>query len=154
MTDWMTQLPDMPSGGVVGIDPGRSSGGIAYVAGHDAWAWKMPETDRGIWELVNGLSSVAVLGVLERVSAMPGQGVSSTFKFGASLGELKMALVASGLRFELAAPSKWQGKLACRTGGDKNVSKARAQELWPSLKITHAKADALLLAEYGRRFLS
>ena len=35
--------------------------------------------------------------------------------------------------------------------GDKNVTKSRAQELFPELKITHAIADALLIAEYGRR---
>jgi len=37
------------------------------------------------------------------------------------------------------------------TGGDKNVSKRRAQELFPEIKITHAIADALLIAEYARR---
>jgi hypothetical protein len=37
------------------------------------------------------------------------------------------------------------------TKGDKNVSKRRAQELFPQLKVTHATADALLIAEYGRR---
>jgi hypothetical protein len=37
------------------------------------------------------------------------------------------------------------------TKGDKNVSKRKAQELFPQLKITHATADALLLAEFGRR---
>jgi hypothetical protein len=41
--------------------------------------------------------------------------------------------------------------MQCLTGGDKNISKRRAQELFPSLKITHAVADALLIAEYGRR---
>jgi hypothetical protein len=41
--------------------------------------------------------------------------------------------------------------MRCLTKGDKNVSKARAQELFPALKITHATADALLIAEYGRR---
>jgi hypothetical protein len=35
--------------------------------------------------------------------------------------------------------------------GDKNVTKRKAQELFPSLKITHATADALLIAEYLRR---
>jgi hypothetical protein len=43
--------------------------------------------------------------------------------------------------------------MQCLTKGDKNVSKAAAQRLWPKLKITHANADALLIAEYGRQFL-
>ncbi len=37
------------------------------------------------------------------------------------------------------------------TKGDKNVSKRRAQELFPALKVTHAIADALLIAEFARR---
>jgi hypothetical protein len=37
--------------------------------------------------------------------------------------------------------------------GDKNVTKRRAQQLFPQLKVTHAIADALLIAEYGRRVL-
>ena len=46
---------------------------------------------------------------------------------------------------------RWQKYLGCLTKGDKNVSKAKAQELFPDLKITHAIADSLLIAEYGRR---
>jgi len=41
--------------------------------------------------------------------------------------------------------------MGCMTKGDKNVSKRKAQELFPSMKVTHASADALLIAEYGRR---
>jgi hypothetical protein len=41
--------------------------------------------------------------------------------------------------------------MSCLTKGDKNVTKSRAQELFPEVKVTHAIADALLIAEYGRR---
>jgi hypothetical protein len=41
--------------------------------------------------------------------------------------------------------------MGCLTKGDKNVSKKRAQELFPSIKCTHATSDALLIAEYGNR---
>lgn len=149
---WKGQ-PNFPVAGVIGIDPGRSSGGIAYVTHNYARAWKMPETDRDIWSLVSRLSDVAQLAVIEKVNAMPKQGVSSTFKFGTSFGELKMALVAARVRYVLETPSKWQGSMKCRTKGDKNVTKSRAQQLWPNLRITHALADALLIAEYGRCFL-
>jgi hypothetical protein len=43
----------------------------------------------------------------------------------------------------------WQKSLGCLTHGDKNVSKAAAQRLFPGMKITHATADALLIAYYG-----
>jgi hypothetical protein len=40
--------------------------------------------------------------------------------------------------------------MKCRTGGDKNISKARAQELFPRVKVTHKNADALLLAKLAQ----
>lgn len=41
--------------------------------------------------------------------------------------------------------------MGCLTNGDKNITKQRAQQLFPSAKVTHKIADALLLAEYCRR---
>jgi Holliday junction resolvasome RuvABC endonuclease subunit len=111
-------------------------------------------TDRGIWETVKEWSQDASIAVLEKVHAMPKQGVSSTFKFGTSFGELKMALVAAGIRFELVTPVQWQTFMGCRSKGDKNVTKQRAEQLFPGLKVTHKTADALLLAEMGRRKLA
>lgn len=143
----------LPPGGFVGIDPGRSSGAIAYVYDHSAWAWPVSQmTDRDIWLVVRGLKDLEPhSGVLEKVHAFPQQGVSSTFKFGTSFGELKMALIAAGIRFTQITPAQWQKELSCRTGGDKNITKTKAQELFPEVKITHAVADAVLIAEYARR---
>ncbi len=141
----------IPSGGYGGIDPG-ASGGLAYVCGDFVKAWKMPDTEADIWEVVKLLSQHSKLIVLEKVSSMPAQGVASTFKFGMSYGGLRMALAAAGARREFVTPAKWQGDLKCRTKGNKNITKTKAQELWPNLRITHAIADALLLAEYGRVF--
>ena len=140
------------SGGVIGLDPGRSSGAIAYAWGPGrAVAWKLEDlTDRDIWELVRLLAEMAIGAVLERVSAMPGQGVSSTFKFGSSYGELKMALVASNIRYEQKTPGQWQRAMNCLSGGKKNVTKARAQQLFPNVRMTNRIADAILLAEFGR----
>ena len=78
-------------------------------------------------------------------------GVKSAFTFGQGLGRLEMALTAAGIPFERDRPQAWQKEMKCMSGGDKNITKRRAQELFPSLKITHANADALLIAEYGRR---
>lgn len=90
---------------------------------------------------------------------MPGQGVSSTFKFGQHYGMLRMALIAASIGFETVAPGVWQRAIGCLSGGDKKVTRAKAQEMFPSVHIvgrgdkapTHAIADALLIAEYGRR---
>ena len=136
----------------IGIDPGQS-GSIAVVfpSGNATWI-KLDSTDHDIADWLRDIQ-VNHHGIccIERVSAMPKQGVSSTFKFGRSFGFLQGLLVAFQIPFELVTPQKWQGFMGCRTGGDKNVSKVAAQRLHPSLKITHANADALLIAEYCRR---
>jgi hypothetical protein len=88
--------------------------------------------------------------------------VSSTFKFGVHFGKLKMALTSSGISYEAVAPSKWQRKMGCLSGGDKKVTREKAIELFPKVNIhgsgvrapTHAVADALLIAEYGRKVSS
>jgi Holliday junction resolvasome RuvABC endonuclease subunit len=153
----MARLPRyfLPKSGFVGVDPGRSSGAIAYVSGSQAFTWTLKDkTDSEIWDVFRQLShSFPTTAVLERVHSMPRQGVSSSFKFGSSYGELKMALVASQIRFELVTPHAWQTAMKCKTGGDKRVTRELAQRLFPELQITHQNADALLLAEYARRHL-
>lgn len=142
----------------IGIDPGQS-GGIAYVREdrYQAGAYKMPETDD---DILSRLTSISQIGechaYLELVHSMPAQGVASSFKFGEGYGKLQMALMALKIPYTKVTPHKWQQKLQCLSGGDKNVTKAMAQQLfsdWTAhgVKITHATADALLLAEYGRR---
>ena len=146
----------------IGIDPGQS-GGIAIIPDNNpakAWAIKMPETLADLWDTLiefslNGHGPIAkyqkVHACLERVHSMPGQGVVSSFKFGQGFGHLEMALTASGIPHTYVTPQKWQKELGCLTKGDKNVSKARAQQLFPHIKMTHAIADSLLIAEYCRR---
>lgn len=139
----------------IGIDPG-ASGGIAFIPDSlpsKAWASKMPETLADLWDVLDGVGfdSTSHHACLEKVHSMPGQGVASSFKFGQGFGHLEMALTASRIPFTYVTPQKWQKELQCLTGGDKNVSKARAQQLFPHLKITHAIADSLLIAEYCRR---
>ena len=147
----------------IGLDPG-CNGAIAFIPDNNptkAWAVKMPETLADLWDEINlnagrigaelfgGFTSVHCC--LEKVHSMPGQGVSSSFKFGQGFGHLEMALTAAKIPFTYVTPQKWQKELGCLTGGDKNISKARAAQLFPHLKITHAIADGLLIAEYCRR---
>lgn len=137
----------------IGIDPG-ASGGIAIIdsSGEVLHCWKMPGTERDILECFSWADHyTATFAVIEKVHAMPKQGVSSTFKFGMSYGFLRGCLVAAEIPFEAVAPGVWQKAMGCLSKGDKNVTKAKAQELFPSIKVTHAIADALLIAEYARR---
>jgi len=140
----------------IGIDPGKS-GGIAWIQDGKPCVEKMPDTLQDLWELIEGIryfdhpQNPNCKAYLEQVSAMPGQGVTSCFTFGNGFGHLEMALTAAGIPFERVRPQVWQKALGCMTKGDKNVSKRKAQELFPSMKVTHATADALLLAYYGSK---
>jgi hypothetical protein len=93
--------------------------------------------------------------VIEHVWSTPGQG--GAFKFGLSVGALRMALTAAAIPFDPILPRVWQKALGVsypKGSTDtvkKNITKRRAQQLFPTLTVTHAIADALLLAEYCRR---
>jgi len=142
----------MKSPAWIGIDPG-ASGAIAVVFGSGNVCWiKNDSTEH---ELANWIRELVLshelAAVIEQVNAMPKQGVSSTFKFGKSFGFLIGILTALQVPYESYRPQVWQKHMRCLTKGDKNVSKAAAQRLWPSTKITHANADALLIAEFCRQ---
>ena len=138
----------------IGIDPGKS-GGIAIIKGKQVIKLaKMSDlTPYDVLALLNKYKPMVAF--IEKVHAMPGQGVTSMFNFGENFGMLKMALAASGSRWHLVTPQKWQ-KDAGLIRSSKNESntdkknrhKAAAQRLFPSEKITHAIADALLIAYY------
>lgn len=140
----------------LGIDPGQS-GGIARlneVSTSPVVAWSMPSTERDIWDLLRDatcLSPQDSFCYIEKVHSMPKQGVVSSFKFGKNYGTLRMALVALSIPFDEVPPQTWMKYLGCMSGGDKNRTKAKAQQLFPELKVTHAIADALLIAEFARR---
>jgi len=145
-------MSDMPH--YMGIDPGSSSGGIAVINGdgliQEVFKLKgltLPDLNARMCHCKRVYSPVCCL---EKVHSMPKQGVVSTFKFGQNFGHLEMMLVGLKIPYTLVTPQKWQKLLSCQTKGEKNVSKARAQRQWPEQKMTHAIADALLLAEYCR----
>lgn len=97
---------------------------------------------------------------IEKVHAMPGQGVTSMFSFGRSLGLIEGMVATQGFPCTYAAPRTWQAVMLKDkpTGKDHKGSAALAAvELWPELsktmkvKANWGIADAALIAEYGRR---
>jgi hypothetical protein len=111
----------------IGIDPG-TNGGIAWITDGRACAEKMPDTLQDLWELVQDIQSNGQChAFVEQVHSSPQMGVKSAFTFGQGFGHLEMALTAAGIPFE---------------------------RVRPQVKITHAIADSLLIAEYGRRVWS
>jgi len=134
---------------IMGIDPGWS-GGVAVVSDRQAIAYGFTKmTERDMYEAIKSCAPGVDMCYIEKVHSMPKQGVASSFKFGHSYGFLRGVLTALNIPFTEVSPMKWQNALSCRTGGDKNITKAKAQQLYPSIKITHAIADALLIATYG-----
>lgn len=108
-------------------------------------------TDQDLSDWIGQYSKRIRLAVSEKVGAMPGNGSASMFKFGFTTGLIRGMLAAHGLRRETATPQVWQKEMKCMSGGDKKVTRTRAQELFPRQKVTHQIADALLIAEYCRR---
>lgn len=95
----------------------------------------------------------------ELVGTMPHDGRVGANTFGRVDGLLRGAVlmwIAERGRGQVreAPPMIWQSRMDCLSGGDKNVTKAKALELFGSrVKVTHGVADALLIAEFGRRSL-
>lgn len=137
----------------IGIDPGKT-GGIVSISDDSICTIKLSNTEHDVanslQELILSDDSVATI---ELVHAMPKQGVSSSFTFGRSYGFLIGLLTAYQVPYKFVTPQKWQKVMQCLSKGDKNVTKAAAQRLWPNITITHAVADALLIAEYGRKHI-
>jgi crossover junction endodeoxyribonuclease RuvC len=93
--------------------------------------------------------------IVEQVHAMPGQGVSSTFKFGMSYGAIYGILGALVIPVRHATAPQW--KKASGLDSNAETSRARAIETWPdraelfARKMDHNRAEAALLARFALR---
>ncbi len=136
----------------IGIDPGKN-GGIGIIDGSLAVAHKLPETQKDTFDLFIdiGYYSGETYALLENVHSSPQMGVTSAYTFGRGVGFLEACMYATGWQWELVSPAKWQKALGCLSKGDKNITKTKASQLFPSIKVNHSIADALLIAEYARR---
>ena len=91
--------------------------------------------------------------IVEQVSAMPGQGVTSMFNFGQSFGILKGICTAMQLPMYFVRPAKWK-KYFNLLNSEKDASRTRAIEIFPyfssqlSRKKDSNKADAILIASF------
>ena len=146
------------TGITLGIDPGKQ-GAIAALDhnGHLIWIDDIPNlagTAIGSW-LHDRLNNEHIDSCwIEQVHAMPKQGVTSVFTFGLGYGALLGALGALHIRTHHVTPNMW--KKAYRLNADKNASRQRASELWPSdanrfqRVKDDGRAEAALIANYGR----
>ena len=153
---------------IIGIDPGISGSICFFNNGKILDVIEMPTMTDGkknkrqvngsqiyneILKRVNNPEKKDVKVVIEQVSAMPGQGVTSMFNFGQSFGILKGICSAMQLPMYFVRPAKWK-KYFNLIKSEKDASRTRAIEIFPyfsshlSKKKDSNKADAILIASF------
>lgn len=145
----------------IGIDPGKS-GAMAILNGdpeeHEVEI--IPYDPEAYFNALDTKYLYRKICCLERVGAMPGQGVTSMFRFGENFGIIQGILIATKTPFELVMPQKWKKEFGIT--GDKNSSIAVCKRLFPDVSLLPTErcrkdndgmAEALLMAEYARRRL-
>ena len=153
---------------IIGIDPGISGSICFFENGKIIDVVEMPtmiegkknkkqvngsQTFNEISERIKKIDKRDIRVVIEQVSAMPGQGVTSMFNFGQSFGILKGICSAMQLPMYFIRPAKWK-KYFNLINSEKDASRTRAIEVFPyfssqlSRKKDSNKADAILLASF------
>ena len=153
---------------IIGIDPGISGSICFFENGKILEVVEMPTMTEGkknkkqvngsqiyneIFKRIKSNEKQNVRVVIEQVSAMPGQGVTSMFNFGQSFGILKGICSAMQLPMYFVRPAKWK-KYFGLINSEKDASRTRAIEMFPyfssqlSKKKDTNKADAILIASF------
>ncbi len=153
---------------IIGIDPGISGSICFFQDGKIIDVIEMPTMTEGkknkkqvngsqifneISARIKRLDNKDIKVVVEQVSAMPGQGVTSMFNFGQSFGILKGICSAMQLPIYFVRPAKWK-KYFNLINSEKDASRTRAIEIFPyfsshlSRKKDSNKADAILIASF------
>jgi len=139
---------------ILGIDPG-ATGAIAHF--HDSQygydVYDMPPNPADLAELIGRFGDVE-MAYLEKAQAMPKQGVTSMFNYGVGYGTIIGVLAARSIPYTLVTPAVWKRALGL-TGKPKDASRALARSWFPHAPLSrakdHGRAEAMLLAEWGRR---
>ena len=153
---------------IIGIDPGISGSICFFEDGKVIDIVEMPSMADGkknkrqvngaqiyneISLRIKNLNKEDIRVVIEQVSAMPGQGVTSMFNFGQSFGVLKGICSAMQLPMYFVRPAKWK-KYFNLINSEKDASRTKAIQIFPyisselSKKKDANKADAILLASF------
>ena len=153
---------------IIGIDPGITGAICFFEDGQVKDIIEMPNMADGkknkrqingpqiyneISKRIVNIPKNEVVVVIEQVSAMPGQGVTSMFNFGQSFGVLKGICSAMQLSMHFVRPAKWK-KYFNLIKTEKDASRTKAIEIFPyishqlSRKKDANKADAILIASF------
>ena len=153
---------------IIGIDPGISGSLCFFEDGKILDVIEMPVMAEGkknkrqvngaqiyneIFRRTKGIEKKNIKVIIEQVSAMPGQGVTSMFNFGQSFGVLKGICSAMQLPLYFVRPAKWK-KYFNLINTEKDASRTKVIEIFPyisqqlSRKKDSNKADAVLIASF------
>ena len=153
---------------IVGIDPGIAGAICFFSSGNVIDVIDMPTMAEGkknkkqvngrqiyneIKLIKNKFINENISVIVEQVSAMPGQGVTSMFNFGQSFGVIKGICSAMELPIFYVRPAKWK-KHFNLINSEKDASRTKVIEMFPSIsnmlsrKKDNNKADAILIAQY------
>jgi len=153
---------------IIGIDPGITGSICFFEDGKILDVIEMPTMTEGkknkkqvngsqiyneISKKIEKTDKKEIKVIIEQVSAMPGQGVTSMFNFGQSYGILKGICSAMQLPMYFVRPAKWK-KYFNLINSEKDASRTKAIEIFPyfsnnlSKKKDSNKADAILIASY------
>ena len=142
----------------IGIDPG--SKGAMCILSNDNSVYFVDYKDIGIKlykeELSTSSESILHVGV-EKVNAMPGQGVKSMFTFGHKLGEIEGLLTGLGIGYQLVRPQEWQRACGIKLKSGKKGIYEVMSKIYPNASllgtrngIIDGRCDALGIAHYMR----
>lgn len=145
----------------VGIDPGKSGAlAVLWPNGNiDTYPFNADEYASVLGELSLNLD-YDVMCCLEKVGAMPGQGVVSMFNFGHNLGFIEGLLKANEISYQLVPPQTWKKEFSLSSDKAKSIDVCK--KLFPKVNLLPTErsrkpsdgiAEAVLMAEYARRKL-
>jgi len=151
----------------IGIDPGQS-GGLAIIDTRlsEPRVVPMPLAGKSVdwaevayWLRLFAPATRSAVAYVEKVSAMPKQGVSSTFKFGCNVGGIHGVLGALGIPMALVTPQAWKKRVLAGTAKDKAAAIDYCRRRWPHVSLLATErsrkphdgmADALCIARYAQ----
>lgn len=169
---------------IIAIDPGASGAVVVVESERPGVAnwYRMPKTVDGYYRILRTIKTPGCIGVVEFQNGCFGRNVAGLyqFRFGMCYGAWLAVLAAEGIQTHTPAPAKWMNALNLGKRGltrapdsatheqKQEIRRANsklktqwkqkladaARELYPDVNVILENADALLIAEYARRFLA
>lgn len=165
---------------VIGIDPGLSGAIALMILNLDGSCQKVqafpmptkPGAKKGMDVSAQGVRACLAwpnqllgkveLALIEDVHAMKGQGVTSSFSFGRGYGKVLGVLECLDIPYQTVQPQRWKKAVLDGLGREKSDAIRWVQNRFPTLSLlptakskkpSDGMAEAVCIAEYGRRLL-